>query len=112
MRSWQCALVRDRRGGLRRSFPTDRASRRPAEARISPLTVPSTVVNAIAEMIANSSSLKLRAKSGAAKFVSVSVERAARHRAQAHVQREHIKEADAGDANDGALAADASSFTV
>ena len=34
----------------------------PADARIKPLTVPSTVVKAIAEMTANSSSLKLRAK--------------------------------------------------
>ena len=66
--------------------------------------MPSTVVNAIAEMMANNSSLKLRANSGAAILVSVVVERAARHRAQAHVQREHVKEADAGDADDRALA--------
>ena len=38
---------------------------------IRPLTVPSTVVNAIAEMMANSSSLKLLASSGAAMLVLV-----------------------------------------
>ena len=43
----------------------------PLAAMISPLTVPSTVVNAIAEMIANSSSPKLLASSGAAMLLSV-----------------------------------------
>ena len=62
---------------------------------IRPLTVPSTVVNAMAEMIANSSSLKLLASSGAAMLVLVDVERAAGHRAEAEEQREHVEEADA-----------------
>ena len=38
---------------------------------IRPLTVPSTVVNAMAEMIANSHGLKLFAKSGAAMLLFV-----------------------------------------
>ena len=47
------------------------SSRAPADAKISPLTVPSTVVNAIAEMIANSHSLMLLASSGAAMLLFV-----------------------------------------
>ena len=43
----------------------------PLAARISPLTVPSTVVNAIAEMIANGSSPNVLASSGADMLESV-----------------------------------------
>ena len=42
----------------------------PLASRIRPLTVPKTVVNAIAEMIANSSSPNSRASSGAAMLLS------------------------------------------
>ena len=43
----------------------------PLAAMIRPLTVPRTVVKAIAEMIAKSHSLKLRASSGAAMLLLV-----------------------------------------
>ena len=79
---------------------------------ISPLTVPSTVVNAMAEMIANSSSPKLRASSGAAMLLLVTSIGPAGHRAQAQEQRQHVEEADAAMPTTVLLRAAAWSLTV
>jgi hypothetical protein len=60
---------------------------------IKPLTVPSTVVNAMAEMIANGHVASRRRR----------IERAAGHRAEAEIERQDIEEPDARDADDGAF---------
>ena len=64
-------LGRDRSSFIRRTLVSRSWATAPLAAMIRPLTVPSTVVKAIAEMIANSSSLKLLASSGAAMLVLV-----------------------------------------
>ena len=66
--------------------------------------MPSTVVKAIAEMIANSSLAHAAGQERGGHVAVGGVEGAAGHGAEAHVEREHVEEPDAGDADDRALA--------
>ncbi|GIT29529.1 MAG: hypothetical protein Ct9H300mP1_15750 [Planctomycetaceae bacterium] len=75
----------------------------PLEARIRPLTVPSTVVKAMAEMAANSHSPMLNPKQRGGHVAVGDIERATGHGAQAEVEGEYVEKPNRGNPHDRAL---------